>query len=60
MKRVRLGVALTTVLLGALPADAQSRFPDPLVLIGPGASIGVRVRDLTDDDQQKAKLDSPA
>ena len=60
MKRVRLGVALTTVLLGALPADAQSRFPDPLVLIGPGASIGVRVRDLTGDDQQKAKLDSPA
>ena len=60
MKRLRLAVAVTTVLLGALPADAQSRFPDPLVLVGPGASIGVRVRDLTGDDQQKAKLDSPA
>lgn len=60
MKQMRLGVAMTAVLLGGMPALAQSRFPDPLVLVGPGASIGVRVRELTADDQQKAKLDSPA
>ena len=60
MKRSHLGVAVTAVLLGAAPAEAQSRFPDPLLLVGPGASIGVRVRDVTSDDAARAKLDSPA
>jgi serine protease Do len=60
MKPFRLGVAVTTLLLGAVPAHAQSRFPDPLVLVGPGASIGVRVRDLTSEDVARAQLDDPA
>jgi serine protease Do len=63
MTRVHRGVGLvvvTVALLGAAPARAQYRFPDPTVLVGPGASIGVRVRDLTSDDLTSARLDSQA
>jgi len=63
MTRVFPGVGLLAVaaaLLGAAPAGAQYRFPDPTVLVGPGASIGVRVRDLTSDDLKKASPDSQA
>src|SRR5690349_14027021 len=59
MKRWGVGAALVMALLGQAPAGAQNQFGDPLLLVGPGASIGVRVRDLTADDRQKAKLDSP-
>jgi len=60
MKHVRIGVVLVTAWLGAAPAGAQGRFGDPLILVGPGSSVGLRVRDLTSDDATAAKLDSPA
>jgi len=58
MKRWPVGAALVVALLGQVRADAQNRFGDPLILVGPGASIGVRVRDLTSDDRKKATLES--
>jgi serine protease Do len=45
-------------LLAATPAGAQGF--DPLTLIGPGSAIGVRVRDLNNDDAKKAKLEASA
>ena len=60
MKRWPVGAALMMALLAQVPAGAQNQFGDPLLLVGPGASIGVRVRDLTTQDQQKAKLESAA
>jgi serine protease Do len=59
MQRLRLGIAMTTALLGAIPASAQLRFPDPTVLVAPGPTIGARVRDLASEDVQKARLESP-
>jgi serine protease Do len=48
-------------LAAAPPALAQQpavRFADPLTLVGPGASIGVRVRDLNSDDVKDARLET--
>jgi S1-C subfamily serine protease len=41
----------------SMPAGAQApvyRFPDPTILAGPGASIGVRVRELTAEEVKVA------
>jgi len=60
MKHVRIGLVLVTAWLSAAPAGAQGQFGDPLILVGPGSSIGLRVRDVTSDDVTRAKLDSQA
>lgn len=54
-----VGVAALAALLLTEPAGAQAgrSFPDPTTLVGPGSSIGVRVRDVTDDDVTQAKLE---
>jgi len=47
--------------LSVAPVAAQQptyRFPDPTVLVGPGSSIGVRVRDLNADDFKNTGMNS--
>jgi serine protease Do len=46
-------VALAVAVLAVVPASAQGpayRFPDVTTLVGPGSSIGVRVRELTNEE----------
>jgi serine protease Do len=61
MKGLAVGTALLAAVLAAAPAGAQQRrliqSPDFMTLVGPGSSIGVRVRDVNEDDLKKAKLD---
>ena len=62
MKAV-IGAVITATMVAAAPALAQRpafRFADPLTLVGPEASIGVRVRDLNSDDVKNAGLETPA
>jgi serine protease Do len=59
MKYSGAGATVLAVLLLATPAGAQFRaFPDVTTLVGPGSSIGVRVRDLSEEELNTAKLDS--
>jgi serine protease Do len=67
MRRVVVGVVLVLALAAgavALIPDvrAQERFPgdlDVMLLEGPGASIGVTIRDLNANEAEKAKLPQP-
>ncbi len=60
MKAIGVAAAVVGALLAAAPADAQQqRFPDPLVLVGPGSAIGARVREVTADEAKTAKLEAP-
>lgn len=53
MKTLIASAVMAAGVLISLPAAAQApayRFPDPTILAGPGASIGVRVRELTAEE----------
>ena len=53
MKNVIASAAIAAVMW--VPAAGQApvyRFPDPTILVGPGASIGARVRELTAEEAQ--------
>ena len=61
--KAALGAIVIVALVGVAPLFAQQpgfRFSDPLTLVGPGASIGVRVRDLNSDDVKNARLETPS
>ena len=59
MKYFSVGAATLAALLLATSAGAQIRlYSDPTTLVGPGASVGVRVRELSDDELKKTKLEA--